>query len=46
MQLREMTHNARGYVPQSDVTVDSMFAGTYYLEEIDERFRRNYARMK
>ncbi|KAJ1548863.1 hypothetical protein HK405_013729 [Cladochytrium tenue] len=45
MALREGTHNARSYQPVSDVAApDAMFPGTYYLEAIDDKFRRTYSR--
>jgi hydroxymethylglutaryl-CoA synthase len=45
MALREKTHNARDYVPVSEVTEAGFFPGTYYLEKVDEKFRRTYGRV-
>lgn len=45
MALRADTHNARNYVPVSDVGGAAMFEGTYYLVGIDDKFRRTYARV-
>ena len=42
MNLREKTHNARSYSPQSKVEDDNLFLQTFYLENVDEKFRRNY----
>lgn len=42
MALREHTHNLRDYAPVSDV--EDLFPGTYYLEKVDDKFRRSYAR--
>ncbi|KAI8853222.1 hydroxymethylglutaryl-coenzyme A synthase C terminal-domain-containing protein [Chytridium lagenaria] len=44
MALREATHNARSYDPVSTVDSVNLFPGTYYLEKVDEKFRRTYAR--
>ena len=40
MNLREQVHNAKDYIPKSNL--DSIFAGSYYLERIDQKFRRTY----
>ncbi|KAJ3191332.1 hypothetical protein HK101_007860 [Irineochytrium annulatum] len=40
MALREGTHNARSYNPVSVTDSDSLFPGTYYLEKVDEKYRR------
>jgi hydroxymethylglutaryl-CoA synthase len=39
MTLREKTHNMRDYDPKGAVIDD---AGTYYLERVDEMYRRSY----
>eukprot|EP00842_Homolaphlyctis_polyrhiza_P006955 jgi/Hompol1/849/HPOL_004253-RA len=44
MNLRQNVHNARDYQPQGPVDEASLFPGTYYLENVDEKFRRSYAR--
>ncbi|KAJ3088128.1 Hydroxymethylglutaryl-CoA synthase, cytoplasmic, partial [Quaeritorhiza haematococci] len=44
MQLREKTHNARDYNPVSGVSEEGMWEGTWYLERVDEKFRRTYGR--
>jgi hydroxymethylglutaryl-CoA synthase len=44
MKLREHTHNKRGYAPVGEVAKESMWPGTYYLEQVDEKFRRKYGR--
>jgi len=46
MKLREHTHNKRGYTPVGDVNKDSMWPGTFYLEQVDEKFRRKYGRFE
>ncbi|KAK0618489.1 hydroxymethylglutaryl-CoA synthase [Bombardia bombarda] len=38
--LREKAYGAKSYTPTGDV--DSMFPGTYYLESIDDLYRRAY----
>lgn len=42
MSLRESTHNSKAYKPQSDV--GALLPGTYYLVEVDDKYRRTYAR--
>ncbi|KAJ8105867.1 hypothetical protein ONZ43_g7254 [Nemania bipapillata] len=39
--LREKAYGASDYTPKGDV--DSLFPGTYYLEKIDEMYRRSYS---
>ena len=39
--LREEAHLKKNFTPQGNV--DHMFPGTYYLTEIDDKFRRTYA---
>lgn len=46
MLLREKTHNVKSYTPSGPVTMDNMFPGTYYLDNVDEKFRRTYARFQ
>jgi len=43
MNLREETHQNREYHPVGDV--QNMFLGTYYLEYVDQKFRRSYKRV-
>ena len=42
MRLRVESHQKRNYSPAGDV--GSLQPGTYYLESVDEMFRRQYAR--
>ncbi|KAK9763533.1 3-hydroxy-3-methylglutaryl coenzyme A synthase [Basidiobolus ranarum] len=42
MNLREETHQLKGYTPVGDV--EDMYPGTYYLTHVDDKFRRTYAR--
>ena len=42
MSLREKNHNAGQYSPSG--SLDNIWPGAYYLEEIDARYRRKYAR--
>ncbi|KAI0066956.1 hydroxymethylglutaryl-CoA synthase [Artomyces pyxidatus] len=41
LQLREDNHNTAPYAPTG--SVDNIWPGTYYLESIDDKFRRKYA---
>ncbi|KAJ3270261.1 hypothetical protein HDV01_000427 [Terramyces sp. JEL0728] len=40
LQLREKTHNVKDYVPLGG---KGLFPGTFYLEKVDEKFRRTYS---
>lgn len=40
LQLREENHNAVAYTPQG--SVDNIWSGSYYLEKIDDMYRRTY----
>lgn len=40
-QLREENHNSGNYTPAG--SLENLWPGTYYLEHIDEKFRRKYA---
>lgn len=40
-QLREKNHNAAPYKPVG--SIENIWRGTYYLESIDEKYRRKYA---
>lgn len=42
MKLREETHHIAPYMPQG--SVDELFPGTWYLSQVDEKHRREYAR--
>ncbi|XP_030062547.1 hydroxymethylglutaryl-CoA synthase, mitochondrial [Microcaecilia unicolor] len=42
MKLKEETHHLMNYVPQG--AVEDLFPGTWYLDKIDEKYRRVYAR--
>ncbi|TPX40755.1 hydroxymethylglutaryl-CoA synthase [Synchytrium endobioticum] len=44
MNLREHTHNLRSYDPKSTVDEINQFPGTFFLERVDDKFRRAYAR--
>ena len=44
MLLREKTHNMKSYNPSGSVSMENMFPGTYYLVNVDDKFRRTYAR--
>ncbi|KAJ3117601.1 hypothetical protein HDU96_006199 [Phlyctochytrium bullatum] len=44
MALREGVHNARAYNPVSPIDDANLFPGTYYLEKVDDKFRRFYVR--
>ncbi|KAI9101628.1 hydroxymethylglutaryl-coenzyme A synthase C terminal-domain-containing protein [Phlyctochytrium arcticum] len=44
MLLREQTHNCRDYDPVSTPDSDNLFPGTYFLERVDDKFRRTYQR--
>lgn len=43
MKLREETHHKPSYSPVGDIT--GLYPGTYYLTNIDEKYRRKYARV-
>ncbi|KAJ3041263.1 hypothetical protein HDV00_009656 [Rhizophlyctis rosea] len=45
MNLREKTHNVRSYEPVRPADERNLFPGTYFLERVDEKFRRTYGRM-
>ncbi|OAX39601.1 hydroxymethylglutaryl-CoA synthase [Rhizopogon vinicolor AM-OR11-026] len=42
LTLREKNHNAVNYTPEG--SIDNIWPGTYYLESVDSKFRRKYAR--
>lgn len=42
MKEREESYGKAGFVPKEDVSV--LFPGTYYLNSVDEKFRRTYSR--
>ena len=42
LEMREKHHNAKSYVPVS--LVDNLFPKTYYLDRVDENYRRFYKR--
>ncbi|CAG8597971.1 13781_t:CDS:10 [Funneliformis mosseae] len=46
MKLREEVHDQKDYVPLGDGSSieDAFFSGTYYLEQIDSKWRRSYKR--
>lgn len=39
MKLREETHNLKGYTPMGEF---QLLPGTYYLKNVDDKFRRHY----
>ena len=41
-QLREKNHNAGSYVPEG--SLENIWPGGFYLESIDSKYRRKYAR--
>jgi hydroxymethylglutaryl-CoA synthase len=43
MLLREKNHNAGQYTPAG--SLDNIWPGAYYLEEIDAKYRRKYGRI-
>jgi len=42
LALREKNHNAVNYTPEG--SVDNIWPGNFYLESVDSKFRRKYAR--
>jgi hydroxymethylglutaryl-CoA synthase len=42
LDLREKNHNAAAYIPSG--SLDNIWPGAYYLEEIDSKYRRKYSR--
>lgn len=44
MQLREATHNVKSYTPSASRGEENLFEGTWFLEGVDDKFRRSYAR--
>jgi hydroxymethylglutaryl-CoA synthase len=42
MKIRENTHNACDFTPSG--SIDNIATGTYYLEKIDDKWRRFYKR--
>ena len=40
-KLREANHSVAPYQPPG--SIDNIWPGTYYLESIDEKYRRKYA---
>ncbi|KAK9452042.1 hydroxymethylglutaryl-coenzyme A synthase C terminal-domain-containing protein [Limtongia smithiae] len=41
IELREKAHLAKGFKPEG--TIEDLVAGTYYLTNVDDRYRREYA---
>ncbi|KAG8759323.1 hypothetical protein FRC14_006163 [Serendipita sp. 396] len=41
LKIREQNHNSAPYAPTG--SVDNLWPGSYYLESIDDKFRRKYA---
>jgi len=41
-QLREKNHDAKDYVPEG--SIDNIWPGAYYLESVDGKYRRKYAK--
>ena len=42
LELREKRYNAKSYTPQSPIA--DLFPGTFYLVNVDDKFRRTYER--
>ena len=42
MELREKTHHLKDYKPSGNV--EELFDGTYYLVDVDDKYRRTYKR--
>ncbi|EIN03878.1 hydroxymethylglutaryl-CoA synthase [Punctularia strigosozonata HHB-11173 SS5] len=42
LALREKNHNAGSYIPSG--SIDNVWPGAFYLEEIDDKYRRKYGR--
>ncbi|EGN96872.1 hypothetical protein SERLA73DRAFT_185085 [Serpula lacrymans var. lacrymans S7.3] len=42
LTLREKNHNAVDYTPEG--SIENIWPGTFYLENVDSKFRRKYAR--
>ena len=42
MRLREESYGRVGYVPTEGI--DHLFPGTYFVEEVDSKYRRKYSR--
>jgi len=42
--LRKKAHLQKNYVPQGDAS--TITSGTYYLEKVDDMFKREYAIQK
>lgn len=42
MKIRENTHNACDYTPVG--SLDNIASGVYYIEKIDDKWRRFYKR--
>lgn len=42
MKEREDSYGKAGFAPKEDVSI--LFPGTYYLNSVDEKFRRTYSR--
>lgn len=40
-ELRKKAHLQKNYVPEGDVA--TIAPGTYYLEKVDDMFKRHYA---
>ncbi|KAG8835571.1 hypothetical protein FRC17_002491 [Serendipita sp. 399] len=41
LKIREQNHNSAPYAPTG--SIDDLWPGSYYLESIDDKFRRKYA---
>ncbi|KAG7093724.1 ATP-dependent 5'-3' DNA helicase hcs1 [Marasmius oreades] len=42
LHLREKNHNSKDYVPEG--SINNIWPGAYYLESVDSKFRRKYAK--
>lgn len=43
LKLREKNHNAGSYIPEG--SIENVWPGSFYLESIDEKYRRKYGRV-
>jgi hydroxymethylglutaryl-CoA synthase len=44
MQLREKTHHVKEYTPIGSLSDENLFPGTFYLDHVDDKYRRSYKR--
>lgn len=46
MATRQKCHNVKDYQPEGQVNEKNFFNGSFYLENVDEKFRRTYGRIR